>query len=243
MNLADVALSKAAKLAGSDWLQHQWVLAGVVASAARFVPVPLLDDVIRSRCRRFVVSRTLAASDGPLTTKDLEPLYGDSGGWLAGVLGFLAKLPLQLLLFPVRKFVDIVTSVRGVPLDIMRTVLLGRTLRRQLATGTLVAEHAKPMQKALDEAFARMDFRAVRAAIGDAMRGARVWRASAIRSARRMASRDAAPEAAIPAGEGVEKSALRIDEVLQQAETLRLFREFDQRFDEAFARALAAAEA
>lgn len=240
MNLAEVALSRAAKIAGGDWLQHQWVMAGVVASSARFLPVPLLDDVVRSHCRRFVVSRTLAACGSSLTVASLEPLYGDAGGWLKGALGFIGTLLLQLLLFPVRKFVEIVTSVRGVPMDIMRTVLLGRTLRR-LCAGQLAPEQAQAMQRALDEAFARMDFRAVRAAIGDAMRGVRAWRASAIASARRLSSAEAAPDGAMPAGGGVQSSAALIEEVLRQADTLRLFEEFDRRFDDAFARALAAA--
>ena len=241
MNLAEVALSRAAKIAGGDWLQHQWVMAGVVASSARFLPVPLLDDVVRSHCRRFVVSRTLAASGSSLAVASLEPLYGDAGGWLKGALGFIGTLLLQLLLFPVRKIVEIVTSVRGVPLDIMRTVLLGRTLRRRLSAGALAPEQAQAMQRALDEAFARMDFRAVRAAIGDAMRGVRAWRTSAIASARRLSSAEAAPDGAMPAGGGVQSSAALIEEVLRQADTLRLFEEFDRRFDDAFARALAAA--
>lgn len=36
-----------------DWLQHQWVLAGVVASAARFVAIPFVDmDSARKLSRR-----------------------------------------------------------------------------------------------------------------------------------------------------------------------------------------------
>ena len=233
----------AAKSEPTDWLQHQWVVAGVVASAGRFVPIPLVDDVVRAQCRRFVVSRTLAASGAPLSTAGLKPLYGGSGSFLANTLGFIAKVPVRLLLFPVRKFVAIATSVRGVPLEIMETVLMGRTLRRQLSSGQFDPAHAAAMRVALDEAFARMDFRAVRAAIMDALRGVRTWKLSAMRSARRLLSKAPASEATLAANEGVQQSAARVEKVLERPETLRLFEEFDQRFDEAYGRALAAASA
>lgn len=231
--------SKVAKSEPVDWLQHQWVMAGVVASAARFVPIPFVDDVVRAQCRRFVVSRTLAAAGSSLSTASLKPLYGGSGTWVARSLDAIAKVPLKLLLFPVRKMVAIATSLHGVPMEIMKTVLLGRTLRRQLSSGQMVPGRAEAMRVALDDAFARMDFRALRAAIMDALRGVRTWKASAIKSARRLSSSTSASEATMPADDGVELSAARIEKILERPETLRLFEEFDRRFDEAYARALA----
>ncbi len=173
---------------GQDWLQHQWVVAGIIASAARFVPIPFVDDIIRSQCRRFVVSRTLAASDTTLSKSELKALYGGSGGFVAGFVGTLAKAPLKLLLFPIRKFVAVVTSIHGVPLEIMQTVLLGRTLRRQLESGTFDPNQVTNMRLAFEDAFAGMDFHAVRAAITDTLRSVQSWKSSAIDSARKISS-------------------------------------------------------
>jgi len=218
-----------------DWLQHQWVIAGVVASAARFVPIPFFDDAIRTQCRRFVVARTLAASGSSLSTASLKPLYGESGGLVATSLRAIARAPLKLILFPVRKIVLIATSIHGVPMEIMKTVLLGRTLRRQLASGTIDPGRAKAMRLALEDAFARMDFHTLRAAITDSLRGARSWKASAIASARSLSRRPLASEEAMPADDQIELTATRVQKVLDRPETAKLFEEFDRRFDQAYA--------
>lgn len=111
-------------------LLHHWVVAGIVSSSSRFIPVPFIDDIVRDQCRRYVVSRTLAAHDQRNSMGVLKPFYANEGGCIAGCLGQLAMAPLKLLLFPIRKVIALVTSVRGVPLEIMRMVLLGRTLDR-----------------------------------------------------------------------------------------------------------------
>jgi hypothetical protein len=223
----------------TDWLQHQWVIAGVVASAARFVPIPFFDDAIRTQCRRFVVSRTLAASDTPLTTASLKPLYGESGGLVARSLRAMAKAPLKLLLFPVRKIALMATSIHGVPMEIMKTVLLGRTLRRQLSSGQIDPGRAEAMRSAFDEAFARMDFHALRAGISDSLRGVRSWKKSAITMARSLSKRSLAPGEAMPADDRIELTASRVQQVLDRPETTKLFAEFDRRFDQAYAGRLA----
>ncbi len=219
-----------------DWLQHQWVVAGVIVSAARFVPIPFVDDVIRSQCRRFVVSRTLNDSGSTLATSDLKPFYGGSGGCVVGCLGMIAKAPFKLLLFPIRKIVSMATSIRGVPLEIMQTVLLGRTLRRQLADKDFDPRQADLMRAAFDESFARMDFHAVRAAITDVLREVQGWKSSAIESARKVSSTSSEVERSLPTSEGVESTATTVQQVLERPETAKLFDEFDRRFDAAFSR-------
>ncbi len=46
------------------FLLSQWAVCGIAAAAARFVPVPLLDDVIRQRPLRSVVRTLRAHVDG-----------------------------------------------------------------------------------------------------------------------------------------------------------------------------------
>ena len=89
----------------SSSLLHHWVVAGIVSASSRFIPIPFVDDVVRDQCRRYVVSRTLAAHETELTTKDLKPFYDGGGGCLGGCVGMVVRAPLKLLLFPIRKVV------------------------------------------------------------------------------------------------------------------------------------------
>ncbi len=221
---------------GPDWLQHQWIVAGVIASAARFVPIPFVDDTIRTQCRRFVVSRTLAASGAALSTNELQPLYGDSGGFIAGTLGTIAKVPLKLMLFPIRKILSIATSIRGVPMEITHAVLLGRTLRRLLSSEDFDAKQAHAFRFAFDESFSRMDFHAVHAVISDALHGVSNWKSSAIESARALTLPRPDVDEELPATERTETTATRVQESLDHHKTAQLFAEFDQRFDVLFER-------
>lgn len=232
----------------SSWLVHQWVVAGIVASATRFIPVPFVDDVVRNQCRRFVVERTLSVHNASDSVAQWKPYYSSGGGCVSGCLGALAKAPLKLLLFPIRKIFAVMTSIRGVPLEIVRTVLLGRTLDRVLRheplsdelspapPSRLTARDAELMRVAFEETFARMDFQVVHAAMSDALRGVRGWKASAIASAKRVAETKDGDDKELPADEAVESGASRVQAVLDRPATLELFAEFDRRFDAAIGR-------
>lgn len=224
-----------------NWLTHQWILAGMVSSAARFVPIPFVDDVIRGQCRRYVVTRTLEAHDRTDSLKELRAYYADDSGCIAGCLGMLAKAPVKLLLFPIRKIVAILTSVRGVPMEIIRMVLLGRTLDRLLKDETIHAGPVKPqqvlaMREAFEEAFARMDFRVVRAAMSDALSGVSGWKESAMDLAANVAGREnqAQPAGDLQADANMKAGAKQVEEVLERPELVAVFAEFDERFDEAY---------
>ncbi|GAA5505834.1 hypothetical protein [Novipirellula caenicola] len=219
----------------SSWLTHQWVVAGLVSSTARFIPIPFVDDLVRDQCRRFVVSRTLAAHDRSDLLGELKPYYSNNGGCLPGCLGLLAKAPLKLLLFPLRKIVAMVTSIRGVPLEIMRTVLLGRTLDRYLKRDdmTLNSELAARMRLAFEETFAHMDFRVLHAAMIDALASVSGWKSAAIAVATRVAGKEEVEETEMQSNPKVDDGAERLEEVLDRPETLELFSEFDRRFDAA----------
>lgn len=227
-----------AQYSSSSWLVHQWVIAGIVSSAARFIPVPFVDDLVRDQCRRFVVSRTLASHERSDSLAEFKPYYSGGGGCFSGCVGSLAKAPLKLLLFPVRKIIAIATSIHGVPLEVMRTVLLGRTLDRFLQTNETAgdAQDAAAMRIAFDETFKRMDFRVVRAAILDSLRGIKDLKTSAIKTAKRIAESDGSDAETLSTEEPVDQGASRVQEVLNRPETLELFAEFDRRFDVAIGR-------
>ncbi|QDV23621.1 hypothetical protein [Aureliella helgolandensis] len=218
----------------SGWLMHQWVVAGIVSSAARFIPVPFVDGYVQSQCRRYVVRRTLAAHERPELLRELTPYFDDGSGCLAGCVGSIVKVPLKLLLFPIRKIISIVTSIRGVPLEIVRTVLLGRTLDRYLRNGPVAINDlsAKHMRTAFDAAFARMDFHVVQAAMADALSSVGGWKSAAIKCAKSLANGNESAEPQIESEPKVDDGATNVQQVLDRPETLELFAKFDQRFDE-----------
>ena len=215
-------------------LVHQWTVAGLVASSARFIPIPFVDDLVREQCYRFVVSRTLAIQPDAGSMDDWKLYYTTGGGCISGCVAKLLRAPLKLLLFPIRKIVTVLTSVRGVPLEIMRTVLLGRTLHRLIVDRDRppTAAEAAQMRRAFEEAFARMDFRIVRATMIDALRSVSGWKSAAIQMAKRIARTDQIDDEAIRTEPSVEDGATRVQNVLERPETLELFAAFDRRFDE-----------
>src|SRR6056297_43745 len=221
----------------SRWLQHQCVVAGLVSSASRFVPLPFVDDLVRMQCQRFVVSRALASRDRSEWARHFRPVYG-GGGCLAGCIRSLIRAPLKLLLFPIRKVLVLVTSVRHVPLEIMRMVLLGRTLDRYLAEQAVPpsGDEVVRMRVAFEESFARMDFHVLRAAMLDALSSVGGLKAAAIASARRLATRSPVAAGELPSDEALEAGATKVQAVLQRSETLELSAEFDRRYNETLQR-------
>jgi len=216
----------------SAWLVNQWVIAGIVSAASRFIPIPFAEDIVRDRCRRFVVSRTLAAHHGRnVSPQDIEPYFAGEGatGYGKKALG----APFKLLLFPIRKVVRIVTSVRGVPLEVMRMVLLGRTLNRYLhKEGFSVEEqNALALRQAFDQAFKRMDFHLIRAAMTDALSSVSGLKSAAVSMARWTAVTKNADEQGFQTETPVQSGAKKVQAVLDRPETLQLFAEFDRRFD------------
>lgn len=217
-----------------DWLTHQWVVAGIVSASSRFIPIPFVDDVVRDQCRRFVVSRTLSSHETEISLDDLKPYYASGGGCLGGCASLVVKAPLKLMLFPVRKVIALVTSVHGVPVEVMRTVLLARTLNRYLHDGKLDGDpiQSAKMRAAFDVSFARMDFRVIRAAMSDALSGVKDWKTSAMKSAKQVARPRDVEADGLDISEDIETGASKIQEVLDRPETLTLFAEFDRRFDD-----------
>lgn len=226
----------------SAWLLHQWVIAGIVSASTRFIPIPFVDQLIQTQCRRFAVSTTLSTHESNIELSELQPYYGSGEGCLTGCLNGVFRVPLKLLIFPFRKLLSAVTSIRGVPLEIMRMVLLGRTLDRCLRSGALVNKHnsaeitvaqtATHMRQAFDHAFNRMDIKVIQAAIKDALSGVTALQATAAASLKRAVHRDSQALQEVQSDATVEAEADRVQAALDQPDVLALFSEFDRRFDQ-----------
>ena len=199
------------------------------------MPVPLLDDAIRARAVRIAVSRALRAHGRDYPAGRLEPLWEDQSG--GGLGRRVAAVGRRVLLFPIRKYVAVFGAVRGVPNDVMRVVLLARTVDRRLALGELATpdpDRARQIRRAVDAALDGMDLRLLTAALGDGLSQGRGLTAAAVGYARRFGDKDADPDLnpAGPVGAG----AQRVTEALERPEVARLLNRFDGQVDAALTR-------
>lgn len=221
------------------FLLSQWAVCGIAAAAARFVPVPLLDDVIRQRAAQVAVVRTLRAHGRDVPAELLEPLWAEQEGQRSGRRRRLRAVARRLLLFPVRRFVAVFGAVRGVPTDVMRVVLLARTVDRRLDQGALTGpdrlpEEAAALRRAVDEAIEGMDLRLLTAALGDGLSHSRGLSSAAIALARRRfttADPEGDPESGLAPDAPVAEGAQRVTEVLRRPDVAQLLDRFDAQVD------------
>jgi hypothetical protein len=234
-------------------LVREWTLCAIAAAAARFVPVPLLDDQVKDRATQLAVLRTLRAHGRRYPSTAVEPLYEGAEGWGGGLLREAARLPVKLALYPVRKYVAVFGAVKGVPTDVMTVLLLSRSVHRSLDAGRLLgpdlAGAAEPsrterralqaealeIRRAFDLALDGMDLALLSGAISDALAQGGLATRSAVGYARRLLRRDRADEADLPAESGIEAGADRVEQALRRPELARLVAEFDAGFDAALA--------
>lgn len=215
----------------------RWLASGFVYASARFVPVPFVDDVIRQRCRQYVVQTVL--KDLPSDdSSDVADLYSSGGGWFAGCASMTVRAPIKLLLFPIRKIVALVTSIRGVPLDVLRMVLLGRAIQQwkqiELVQDTNPnREQIDRFKAAFDQAFGGIDFRLLRSSVSDLRRVTKPWRQAA-----KAFSKAASEEKDNVAGtvETIRDSqqVREAQQLMNRPSVLKTFQEFDARFAAAY---------
>lgn len=226
----------------SPGLVRQWAACALVASVARFVPVPLLDDAVATRATRLAVSRTLRAHDRTYPATAVKPLWAPEGG---GIGGFLASVPRRVLLFPVRKYTKIAGAVTGVPNDISRVLLLGRATHRALARGDLsgtdsaeTRREAAQVREAFDAVLDEMDYSILRGAVSDGIGQVRDLTDAVVEFAKDRFTRDDDETEAEPSGT-VAEGADQVEGALRRPEVVRLMQEFDRRMDERLAAARA----
>jgi hypothetical protein len=225
----------------------EWAVCGIASAAARFIPVPLLDDAVKFRAIRIAVLRTLRANGRTYPSDWVEPLYAGvdaaSAGMAQRAFTYLRTVPRRVALFPIRKYVALFGSVRGVPTDVMTVLLLSRTVHRCLVDGRLAGTdedelraEAVQIRGAFDQALDGMDLRLFTGALSDGLSQGRGLTSAAVTYARHTfgrsddgtdqsgASGDLAPGGAV--GEGAE----RVEEVMRRPEVAQKMDEFDATF-------------
>ena len=225
---------------------REWAACGIVAAVSRFVPVPLLDDVVKERATRLALARTLKLHGRTYDVSDVEVLYTGTDGWFAGARKYLVRVPARVVLFPVRKYVAVFGAVKGVPADVMAVLLLARTLHRSLARGGLsttdhqaLRREARQLRKAYDTAFDQMDLRLLTGALTDALSTGRELSGAAADFAQRMISHlpgrgqdeKATQRLEDDLDPRLEAGADQVQQVLRRPEITALIEEFDHRVD------------
>src|SRR4051794_16346729 len=102
----------------------EWAVSGIAAAASRFIPIPMLDEAVKDSATQFAVHRTLRANGRTYDDEAVEELYAGIDSRRAALVRGVASSMRKIVFFPVRKYVAIFGSVRGVPNDVMRVVLL-----------------------------------------------------------------------------------------------------------------------
>jgi hypothetical protein len=222
-------------------LLRDWVVCGLVAATARFVPLPLLDDALARRAVREAVRRTLRVHGRTYPVEAVQPLHDRPGS----LLGAVAALPVRLALWPWRKWVRLAGAVQGVPSDLVRVLALGRTTHRVLLRGGLtddptrgrgpasrraLRQEAEHVRAALDETLAELDLHLLRGALQDAVGGARGLSGALVDYARGRFDAQRGDDDLAP-GTTVDEGVDRVLAALRQPEVRRVVAELDRRVD------------
>lgn len=222
----------------STQTQTYWLLCAVAAAGARFVPVPLLDDVVKGRANRTAVGLALGAAGKTYPTTWVAPLYSTGS-----LLDAIAGLPLKLVLFPIRRIVRIVGAVKGVPTDLLETWLLGRGVYSAALAGALDGDEAtlelraRAVRAAFDQAFEGLNVEVLSKALGQALGQIRGLGETAVRISRQLLG-DRPPTGHDPADEGLTDAIHEVEDLLEQEDVKSALAEFDRRFETAWRSAL-----
>lgn len=204
---------------------------------ARYVPLPILDDLVRERIARVVVAKAAAARSVTLDPKEIAALGASSEGCV-GCLLALIWVPIRLLLYPFRALLGLVLGVRWASKDLVEIFALGRTVDRLLADGRYPMEsplearlaYARDARRAFDLARRGLDTHTVQGVLSAALGPLGKVLVAAIRPLRRVWHGDT--NTSVPPG-AVDAPAGRLATALGDPSVRDLLGKIDRRFDEA----------
>ena len=152
----DTDLTKADLTAIADWLA-----ARQAQLSAREV-----DDILRTQVSKYLVRRSVEKAGVSVPTSRLAPLFSRDETWMMGCLMALLRIPLKLILFPIRAVTNVLFLVRHVGRDFAEIFLLGEVIDRgidaQLIRGdetddALQLARSVKMRRAFDRALKETD--------------------------------------------------------------------------------------
>jgi hypothetical protein len=216
------------------------VVCALLHAAARFVPLPFLDDILRERVRQYLVSRLFRKKGlGEGKSSQVPVLWRDpDSSCQSGCVSLLWRVPLAIVLFPIRKIVSIVKAVTGFSRDVTQSLFFGRGLTRAIDRGFFVSQlpaDAIAVRHAFDVAIVGIDTQLVAGALSSAFAGIRGLPKAALQAARSLGKGSDEPQTSAELEQGVGA----VEEVMSRPEVARVIAEFDSRFDQALPAPLA----
>lgn len=184
-----------------------------------------------------MIAKAVAGRVPAVAPEAVAVLASPAEGWLAGCLKLAVQVPLAIILFPIRKIMNIVFAVRHVSRDLVEIVLLGRLAERALDRGWIdpVApardqrRQALTVRKALDRAMKKTSTEilsaGVQAAIGPV--GGLMRAGLATLRGMRKSESDAVPSADLTEG------ASRIERAFDRPEIRALIERIEGRIEAA----------
>ncbi len=218
------------------------LVCGLLASSARLVPVPILDDVLREKAIQLMVSRTLKAHGRGYSSTKVESLYGDPRSTMYGCLLWLVLFPIKVILFPIKKLVVWVMAAKYLAMDLSESLLLGRALDQVLGAGRLadgsegLGAESQLVRNAFDNAVAGTDMKLLRGVLRGTLASVSGLPRAALAALRKLRSRgegdDPTEGLSKAEREQVDEGAGRIQQALETPEMKELLADFDARFEE-----------
>lgn len=206
--------------------------------AARHVPVPLLDDVLRAQIAAYMVKGTVKRAGLTVPSEQLAPLFEKDEHWALGCLWWMFKLPLRILLFPIRTLANVVFAVRHIGKDFAEVLLLGELVDRGLRGGEIRAEgmatedaqiaRSRRLRRAFDRAMKDTDTQLLWGIVGVAIGPVRGVVTAALRPLR--ALRRGSEDEAVASPE-MEARVSAVEKLLLQPEVKRFLSDFDARLE------------
>ncbi len=229
------------------------VFFAVLVAAAGFVPVPVVDDLIPQQLIRQLVRTILRQAGRRYPISRVKPLFAGDG-CLAGLLGILLMLPIDLLLYPVRKLVRVIRGIRGLSQRLVSTYLLGHTINRYVdknwfhgdADRSVLLFQSQVLRRAFDTALQETNpvvFAQSVAAVLGGLRGLphAAWRAARDVLRQRGQADGDAPLEPPSSNVRVAGATRRVQQALDEPDVRAYLDEFDALVDLEVARRLASA--
>lgn len=187
--------------------QQVLVTHSVLTGLTPLIPVPLLDDLVKSYFRKRLV-RSLAASSGrKLTDEELEALTSESeGGCLRGCVVTVLIYPLKAVFRKIFYFLEWKRAVDLTSRTYHFGYLVGHALRRRENAPSLLDTHgARAVSEAIEAVCREAPIKPLESAVGGTFRKSKsVLRAAADLLSRALRRQPPQPERVAQAIESVE---------------------------------------
>src|SRR5215211_8817928 len=197
---------------GGGQQQHVLVTHAVLTGLTPLIPVPLVDDLVKSYFRKRLV-RSLAASAGrTLTGEELDALASErGGGCLGGCATTVLVYPLKAVFRKIFYFLEWKRAVDLTSRTYHYGYLVGHALRRREGAPSLLDAHgARAVNEAVEAVCREASIKPLESAVGGTFRKSKgVLRAAAALLSGSLRRQPPQPERVAEAIESVEPEEVR----------------------------------